>query len=1107
MQLTHEQARAIESAGKTIVSASAGSGKTFVMIEKLVRAVENGVDLDDVLAVTFSKKAAAQMKEKLRAAIIKRLESPECDRARLKLQLSKIPSANVSTIHSFCNRLLRTYFYALGIDAGFDIISADDAVASALKKRALDAVFERRYESGDVDFMHLLDCYTKKRSDNALREIVLSAHTAVRATARYEKLLEKMPALYTDEGFGRVCAEYCATLKPKYLALAQAVKNFRAGFPVTRKDAVYKKIFDELEVLLLLAADAKLFEKPAFAVTAKPRDCDEDKAAGEEFKAFKDGVAKRYRALLKDLEGEETERVKFFKSGVTACAFGGLLLEFDREYAAVKREENKLDYNDLEHLTLQLLEDESVREEICSGFKYAFVDEYQDVNPVQEEIVSSLVGDSFFVGDVKQAIYGFRGSKSVFFSKKYASFEEGAGAALKLSKNFRSSDGVLSFVNRLFSRIMRGDTFGIDYEKDAQMQFGGLYPEGYGSAELHIFGGEEEEETLPDVYSVSADDRRKGHTREGLAVLELVKRELSGKHYDLKKGEFVDTQAGDICILTRKNKGESTEGIIRALTDAGYSVAGAQDGNICTLPEVKQTLDILSLIDDAEQDIPLVTALLSPLGGFTDDELAEIRITADGRASAKEKSRVPFRECCKKYLLLRGGLAARLAAFYDRLDELRGLSDILTAGELIDELLENYGLDSAYGEGGERKIKNVLRLGEEGANFTLAAFLAKIKDGGYNVKAAGGGASDSVKIMTMHASKGLEFPVVIIADICRTFKGADYEEMPFENDFGFAPKCYDKSTMLVGKTLLRTLAKKRADGEELKNELNLFYVACTRAMCKLHILAEEVPQFDETAVTEARRYADLFDLNAFSPTVLEVGDIESEAAQTGVMPPVDGELVDAVRARFMQPYEHADSVDLPVKSSASAILRLTLEEPVHREHALFGGEGETGTDRGVAYHRFLELCDFSVRDGSGVGKQLNAFVEGGLMTEKQRALVSVEELCEILAMPVFDETHGAEIYREQEFLCRMPACEALDTAATDYVLIQGAIDLLIRKGDKVTIVDYKYSNKSAEELKAVYCRQLDLYKKAVKLVWGKEITGVRPVIINIKRRYAVELDK
>lgn len=1105
MQLTDEQARAIESAGNTIVSASAGSGKTFVMIEKLVRAVESGVDLDDVLAVTFSKKAASQIKEKLRAAIIKRLENPECDRAWLKLQLSKIASANVSTIHSFCNRLLRTYFYALGIDAGFDIISADDASAAALKRRALDAVFDGRYEEGDGEFKHLLGCYTKKRSDNALREIVLSAHTAVRATARYEKALEKIPGLYTEEGFERVCGEYAAALKPKYLTLAAAVRKFRSTFPVTRKDAEYKKIFDEMESLFTLAAEAKLFEKPAFGVTAKPRDCDEDKAAGEEFKAFKDGLAKRYRALLKDLQSEEREREKFFKSGVTACAFANLLLEFDREYAAVKREENKLDYNDLEHLTLQLLEDESIRKEICSGFKRAFVDEYQDVNPVQEEIVSALAGESFFVGDVKQAIYGFRGSKSVFFSKKYASFEEGAGSALKLSKNFRSSDGVLAFVNRLFSDIMRADVFGIDYKKDAQMGFGGLYPAGYGSAEIHIFGKEEEEERLPGVYSVAADGRRTGYTREGLAVLEIVKKELSGKHYDLKKGGFVDTQAGDICILTRKNKGDSTEGIIRALTAAGYSVAGAQDGNICTLPEVRQMLDILSLIDDAEQDIPLVTALSSPLGGFTDDELAEIRITADGRASAKEKDRVPFRKCCEKILLLRGGLAAKLSAFYEKLERLRGLSDVLTAGELIDELLENYGLDSAYGENGERKIRNVLRLGEEGANLTLSAFLAKIKDGGYDVKAAGGAASDSINIMTMHASKGLEFPVVIIADICRTFKGVDYEEMPFDNDFGFAPKYYDRENMLVGKTLLRSFAKLRADGEELRNELNLFYVACTRAMCNLHILAEEAPQFDETAVTEAKCYADLFDLNAYAPEPLEIGGITEEHAATGAMPPADDGVIEAVTARFMQPYAHAESVNLPVKSSASAILRLTVEEPVHREHELFGGEGETGTERGIAYHRFLELCDFSVRDGAGVLKELDSFVADGLMTEKQRGLLDADELCGILAMPVFGETAGAEIYREQEFLCRMPACEALDTTARDFVLIQGAIDLLIRKGKAVTIVDYKYSHKSAEELKATYFRQLDLYKKAVKLVWGDGVESVKAVIVNIKRGYAVNL--
>ena len=237
MKLTEEQLAAIESRGKVIVSASAGSGKTFVMIEKLANAVLNGADLDEILAVTFTKKAAAQMKEKLRKVLVSRIESAGENRDRLKVQLSKISTADVSTIHSFCARLLRKYFYALGINSDFEVISSDDAVARELKKRAMDTVFEELYESDDRDFKILLKCFMKKRSDGALRRLVLQAHSEIRSCADYLNILENSRSLYSKDGFDKLCADYASSLKPKYAALIAAVNDFRATFPPTQKQA------------------------------------------------------------------------------------------------------------------------------------------------------------------------------------------------------------------------------------------------------------------------------------------------------------------------------------------------------------------------------------------------------------------------------------------------------------------------------------------------------------------------------------------------------------------------------------------------------------------------------------------------------------------------------------------------------------------------------------------------------------------------------------------------------------------------------------------------------------------------------------------------------
>lgn len=1103
MKPTDEQLAAIDAAGRTIVSASAGSGKTFVMIEKLVNAVAGGADLDEVLAVTFTKKAAAQMKEKLRSAIIKRLEDPGAERARLKAQLAKIASANISTIHAFCARLVRTYFYVLdGVDAGFDIISSDDSAARDLKERAADNLFNKLYEEDDKEFKLLLSCFMKKRNDASVKRLLWEAYDAVRAVARYRTLLENTGKLYCGDGFKKVCDNYFSALKSRVDPLICALERFRDGFSATKKAEAYNNLFDEMSNALRLYKRAGLFvDKLPLTVSRKPMDAAEDKEAGAAFKAFKDSLNKKYSALCPDLDGEEEERERFLESGKVAVAFSDVLLKLDAEYAAVKAEENKLDYNDLEHLTLQFLGDEKIRREINSGFKYIFVDEYQDVNPVQEEIISSLSGETFLVGDVKQAIYGFRGSKSVFFNKKFSSFEKEAGNALELKSNFRSSDGVLNFVNALFSEIMRPEVCGVNYKRSA-MRAGGQYPAGYGKAVIHVFGKDEEEDGELEVYSVLNDEKKTRHTREGLAVLKIVEEELRGERYDLKSGKFVPTQAGDICILTRKNSGDSVEGIVKALTDRGYPVAGAQEANVCDLAEVRQMLDILSLIDNAAQDVPLVSALLSPLGGFTEEELAQIRI-----ASGKEKEAPPFRVCCEKFMSFPGEIARKLNIFRGKLETLRNLAEVLPAGGIIDELLEEYGLESGYGADGDGKVKNVLRLKEEGAFLPLADFLQKIKSGGYYIPAPASAPSDSIKIMSMHASKGLEFPVVIIADICRTFKGQEYEEVPFDEEYGFAPKAYDRENMISKKTVLSRLVKSKKSAEELNNELNLFYVACTRAMCNLHILAEEVKPFDGTDIRDARRYADLFDISAFLP---EAGDGLEEFAVPEYGGPMlyapDSELVGAIKSRFMQKYANADGIDLPVKSSASAILRRRDGEPYEAVRNLFAGEGETGTEKGTAYHRFLELCDFSKKSEKSVAEEMKEFLLSEKITQSQYGLLDAKELAEILKMPAFSGLKGAKLYREQEFLCRIRANEILDTSAGEYVLVQGAIDLLAVTDGRVKIIDYKYSHKSDEELKKFYAAQLRLYKKAVSIILKTEPADILTTIINIRTRRQIEVD-
>ena len=1111
-KFTDEQLAAIEARGKVIVSASAGSGKTSVMIEKICRYLIDGGSLDNVLAVTFTKKAAGQIKEKLRSALIKKLA--DCDdntKLHLKRELSKISSADISTIHSFCARLVRSYFYVLGVDRSFDIIAADDALALTYKERAADNLFDKLYEEGDPDFLLVLSCLRRNRSDDSIRRLIFEAHSSICNVVDYADKINGAASLYTREGFDKVCAEYASVIAEKCAALSRSLDDFRENFVIPEGCEKLKVIMDEMQVSLSSAGEVPLFAAlPTLSTVRRPSAKEHTREALEEFDAFRTRIKKKYDDLKKDLSDEQTEYDRFIASGQLAQAFGRLVLRFDEEYAAVKRDEGKLDYNDLEHFSLRLLKTDEVREQVNARYRSVYVDEYQDVNPVQERILTLAgAGDNFTVGDVKQAIYGFRGSKSVFFSRKYESMLSTDGSK-RLSVNFRSSGAVIDFVNKLFGDMMTPSACGFSYATDGFMNAGGKYPDGSGLAELVVFGEDERErEQAEGIYSVADHvSEEVGHTRESRAVLDIVRRELSGKHYSVEEGGLVDTQPGDICILTRKRADDSAQSIVRALTDAGYSVESSGESNIFSRPEIRALLDILSLIDNCQHDIPLSTAMLSPIGGFTHDELAAVRI-----AQKNSAAKLSFRACLVEYRKHRTDeLAYKIGAFFAKINRYRKLSDILGAAQLIDAVISDCGLAARYASGGGGVLAAVRRLQREAyspsGELRLNAFLQKLKAGGYNIAAPSSSSSDSIKVMTMHSSKGLEFPVVIIADIASSFVGRDYSDMPFDDDYGFAPKFYDIDRKLTAQTILRKLCVLRRKRENIKNELNLFYVACTRAMCNLHVLCSAPEDYDYTSLYDADCYAKLFDVRAYSPAFTEVSeDFSSAQPEQKIVAAADEKLVSEMNALFNARYGYEASVSLPVKSSASGLLNM--QEETFAQNVLFDDMDESdekgGAETGTAYHKFLQLCDFSRRDDKSIEEQIKSFVGSGQMSEEQAKLLNVGRLKDILAMSVFSQLDGALLYREREFLCRLPANAFLPTEATDDVLVQGAIDLLAVRGGDISVIDYKYSALGDSDLINKYTPQLELYKKAVARILGREESSISATIINIRRCREINL--
>ncbi len=1142
MAFTDEQMRAIEAQGKVIVSASAGSGKTTVMIEKIIRQIIlSGVGVDEILAVTFTKKAAAQMKEKLSKTLIAVINVPTIEpekRENLKKQLAKVPTADISTIHSYCARLIRSHFFAAGVDSGFKVIGGDDADGRALKGQALDELLDEGYESQDEEFAHLLSSYWRKKKDNGLRRLLLATYTSLRDRADYREYLERVKKGYDEEAFEGACTELLVLFQEKckyYYELVEDENAYFMDLPGSEKQlALCKELMDWLEGYLLANDyfEAAAIEKPSFtrkSVTKK--DSDEKRAHIERLAFLKERIVGARDWEFGKLSDKQAEKEKLFSSGKTAAAIAKYLLRFDEKYEEKKRERGVLDYNDLEHKALALLKEEEIAKETQEKYRCVFVDEYQDVNPVQEEIISRLSKDNLFlVGDVKQSIYGFRGSKSSYFVETQGRFER-SGHSLYMSNNFRSADKVLDAVNAQFSLAMTPRVCAVDYARDGVMKKGGRYALNSGKVCVYLVG--KEEKAPPQgrgVYSVKehAEGRQIPTSRMTQTIAEIIQSELCGYLTDPSTGEKRPVRYADIAILSRKKSGE-IEDEIAALTELGLPVTTASAVNVCEFSEVKALIDILSLLDNAEQDIPLCSALLSGMGGLTADDLAEIRLAYRGTKN--------FRTACRLYAEQRKTpLAEKLNAFYGYFGKLRTESCLMTAGEVLVKILADTQMEAGLlaRRSGAVCLKRIRRFIEEASAFGgdgVHEFLAHLRNLDYKIEYSENGGEDSIQMMTMHASKGLEFPIVILPNLNQSFSSGETPEVYVEEKYGLAPRAFDPEKMLRHPTVLRKLCEVKEERSSLADELNLYYVAMTRAEHTLHLLFNEVPPMPD--VKYAKSFAEFTDFSVWEEYMAEplFFGVKKQERETLLQGADEGRVEEIVRAYRWQ-YPHGGYENLPVKSSPTALMEGGKFIP-KRRFAEFGKEEEDDelvaeevrslvVREGTAYHAFLERFDFSrlLVEGERVDKRtLEALVEEALAAlperEVETALLEKNKLTEILSNEVFYGLQGMRLYKEQQFLVSLPVKdtyarkEGVDPILLEKegeeMIFQGAIDLLA-VGEETRIIDYKYSRQGAEALKEHYRPQLNLYRLAVAKIMNIPPESIRCSIVNIRKGFQVDMD-
>lgn len=1104
---TPDQRKAVIAEGRNVlVSASAGSGKTFVMIERVIRLIVEGkAEVGEILAVTYTTAAAEEMKQKLVKAIIAEINAGR-DLARFRKALSEVPTASISTFHSFCANLIRTYFYALDVDPSVSV--ADENQAGELKNKALDSLFESLYETRDEDFLYLVRIMGRSRGDDSLKETVKKLYEFASSEKSAEEFLTKAAENITEKSFYKSENELYGIFAAYIKELIRIGENL-TSLAESYGYAVYVEYVGELLVKLKTCLNAKdfrsLIKAAGLSVPKAPRTTSKD---DEDLAAYK-GKLEYFKKKCKDVyddireaspnDDEEKDLSEYLSTARATKALCRLTIDFGKEYARLKADAAALDFADLEHFAYRLLsENPDVLSAVKQKYKYVFADEYQDVNGIQEAILSLISSDNaFMVGDVKQSIYAFRGCNPDIIAAKFERYERGEGETVSLDANFRSTDAVLAAVNKTFSPIMTKDFGGTDY-KNNPMTGSGKYPQGYGETILIEIPEAEKEKTIKGgVYDIVDDVNApapKAAFAEGAVVANIVRKEAGGKVYDLKAKREREVTPKDFAVLTRNSSGFPTE-IVRHLKRNDIPVSSSAKNPVCDYPEIKLLKDLLKIIVRFADDAPLFACLKSAIGGVSEAEAAEIKraayaaITSDTGDKPAATKKPTFADCYRWYLLSGEdeNIRNKLKNFDEYISKIRLLSGFENAGEILSRVLSETGLDLEIlsQKNGEIRLSRVERFiaeagsGENGLSVSKFLTRAESDDGDVSVGSSDG--DDSVTVTSMHASKGLEYPIVILAGLGKRFNLDDTKKEILTDRYeGIALKFYDEESKRTKITLPRAAFKERARLNAIKEEMRVFYVAMTRAECKLYLVTSEpVEENDDfTSILFANKFSDFIKTKYFDKKITaddtEIGD--GEDVREVYISKDRPALTDLIRKNLSFIYPYEEDVNLPVKRAVTSLAEdATTDDDEMTEIRL--PVDKTTRERGIAYHAFLQHADSFYEDA---GVLLEKIKTGKKLTDEQLALLSEEKLRKILRAPLFEEIRGYKFYKEQPFIAQMAANEISNTNATGDVLVQGIIDLLAVKGDKAIIVDYKYSKKSISHLKETYAYQLALYKKAVE---------------------------
>lgn len=1109
MQWTSEQSSAIQRRGTNILlSAAAGSGKTTVLVERVLELIGSGARIDRMLIVTFTRAASADMSAKLKRELARRAaEGDEGCRAQLLL----MERAAITTLHGFCSEFLRTHFEAAGVDPAFRVL--DDAEARRLLDDALDQAVEEAYAAPDED-LHLLDYARGPKGVRAMAEcLVRSLDERPDPAAWLQRAAEpdeEVRTRWLDELLRAARCDLDRAILYTRLAMEHPCCNGSYA-------AALANDLNALEELRRIdGCDALQRALSEFKQT-RPSGGRRDNPVSEEVKKLRadaksavDKIALRSLDLATALHDASLLNPQLH-------ALSRIALRAQEIFDDRKAELSALSYADLEHRALAALRDEDTANALRESYDYIFLDEYQDTSDVQEAIISRITrGDNLFmVGDVKQSIYRFRQAEPRLFLEKYARYGSGEGGALlPLTRNFRSRPAILDFVNHIFERAMHGGDSEIIYDSLARLNVGNPKLIG-GEVELHLLeDGSMEDEEAAELKTCE---------REAMFIAERI-RQLMQADAGLRYRDFA--------ILTRTKRGVLGR-MAAVLTQQGIPAFADGSEAFYDSVEVALALSLLKLTANRRSDVELIGVLRSPIVGLNARQLTRIRIA---------RPELPFADAATLYAQEQTDATAQaLQTFLALLEKWRLMSLCTDLGALTRCILDESGLYDCAGAlpGGEQRQANLNRLVANAAAFdqsisgALTRFLAHVE----KLRARGDGDEahilgendDVVRLMTVHKSKGLEFPVVFGAMLSRRYSsGGQSQPLSIHRDLGLGCLYCDPQLQSRRKTLPQLAIAQRERREDRAEELRILYVLLTRARDRL-ILCGSVRNIDAALMkASALRHAPdaagsqleviLAALDQDFPIVRHGGEAsaspEKPAEPTSQTKPAaeptaeptaaEGNMDQALLCALLWRYPDEGAAAAPLKLTVTGLLRelqapTAIQELVERPAFLAGqASAMTGAERGTAYHRAMQCLSLEALRGlkeralsAELRRQLDSLRDAERMTPAQREALYPPALARFFSGDIGVRLLASpRVEREWPFNLLMRVDEALEPEeagcyAEEEMLVQGSIDCCFIEDGAWVLLDFKTDRTTdSAALTQRYSRQLRLYALALKRITG-----------------------